>query len=75
LRISECGLIFRIPQSAIRNSLWWLGKIYAHHGYFTEAVEALEQMAALASLSPDAHRLYGEARWWRDNDHYICWAL
>jgi len=55
--------------------LWWLSKIYAHHGYFAEAVEALEQMAALAPLSAEARRLYGEARWWRDNDRYICWVL
>ena len=55
--------------------LWWLGKIYAHHGYFAEAVEALEQMAALGPLSPEARRLYGEVRWWRDNDRYICWVL
>lgn len=55
--------------------LWWLGKIYAQHGYFAEAAETLEQMAALSSLSPDARRLYGEVRWWRDNDRYICWVL
>lgn len=55
--------------------LWWLGKVYAQHGYFAEAAEALEQMAALSSLSPEARRLYGEVRWWRDNDHYICWVL
>jgi len=56
-------------------ALWWLGKIYAHHGYFVEAVETLEQMAALSPLSPDARRLYGEVRWWRDNGCYICWVL
>ena len=55
--------------------LWWLGKIYAHHGYFAEAVETLELMAAFGPLSPDARRLYGEVRWWRDNDRYICWVL
>ena len=55
--------------------LWWLGKIYAHHGYFAEAVETLELMADPGPLSPEARRLYGEARWWRDNDCYICWVL
>jgi tetratricopeptide (TPR) repeat protein len=55
--------------------LWWLGKIYAHHGYFAEAVEVLEQMAALRPLLPEALRLYGEVHWWRDNDRYICWVL
>ena len=55
--------------------LWWLGKIYAHHGYFAEAAETLELMAALSPFSPEARRLYGEARWWRDNDRYICWVL
>ncbi len=55
--------------------LWWLGKIYAQHGYFAEAAETLEQMAALRPLSSDARRLYGEVRWWRDNDRYICWVL
>jgi len=55
--------------------LWWLGKIYAHHGYFAEAAETLGQMAALSPFSPDVRRLYGEVRWWRDNDRYICWVL
>ncbi|MBC8448091.1 MAG: tetratricopeptide repeat protein, partial [Chloroflexi bacterium] len=55
--------------------LWWLGKIYAHHGYFAEAAETLELMADLGPLSPEARRLYGEVRWWRDNDRYICWVL
>ncbi len=54
---------------------WWLGKIYAHHGYFVEAVETIELMADPGPLSPEARRLYGEARWWRDNDCYICWVL
>jgi len=55
--------------------LYWLARLYAHHGYFVEASEALEQMAALGTLSPEACRLYGEVCWWRDNDHYICWVL
>jgi tetratricopeptide (TPR) repeat protein len=52
--------------------LYWLARLYAHHGYFAEAAETLEQMAALGPLSPEARRLYGEVRWWRDNDQYIC---
>jgi tetratricopeptide (TPR) repeat protein len=54
---------------------YWLARLYAHHGYFAEAAEALEQMASLGPLSPEACRLYGEVCWWRDNDHYICWVL
>ncbi|GEM_PF-2487712 len=49
--------------------------LMGEEGAYAEAVETLERMAALAPLSPDARRLYGEARWWRDNDHYICWVL
>jgi len=58
-----------------RAVLYWLARLYAHHGYFAESAEALEQMAALCTLSPEVCRLYGEVRWWRDNDHYICWVL
>lgn len=58
-----------------RAVLYWLSRLYAHHGYFAEAAEALEQMAALGSLSPEVCRFRGEVRWWRDNDQYICWVL
>ncbi|MFQ6014060.1 MAG: tetratricopeptide repeat protein [Anaerolineae bacterium] len=58
-----------------RAVLYWLARLYAQHGYFVEAAEALEQMAALGPLSPEACRLYGEVCWWRDNDQYICWVL
>ncbi|MBC8229192.1 hypothetical protein H8E77_06560 [bacterium] len=58
-----------------RAVLYWLARLYSHHGYFIEASEALEQMAALSPLSPEVCRLYGEVCWWRDNDHYICWVL
>jgi len=58
-----------------RAVLYWLARLYAHHGYFAEAAETLEQMAAQEPLAPEARRLYGEVRWWRDNDHYICWVL
>jgi len=58
-----------------RTVLYWLARLYAQHGYFAEAAETLEQMAALAPLSAEARRLYGEVRWWRDNDRYICWVL
>lgn len=58
-----------------RAVLYWLARLYAHHGYFAEAAETLEQMADLDALSPEECRLYGEVRWWRDNGHYICWVL
>jgi len=58
-----------------RSVLYWLARLYARHGYFAEAAEALEQIAALGPLSSEACRLYGEVCWWRENDHYICWVL
>jgi hypothetical protein len=58
-----------------RAVLYWLARLYAHHGYFVEAAEAIEQMADLDSLSPEECRLYGEVCWWRDNNQYICWVL
>lgn len=55
-----------------RTTMLWVGKQYADHGFFADAVEML---AELCSRFNDANtkRLLAEVRWWRDNAHRLPW--
>jgi tetratricopeptide (TPR) repeat protein len=70
---------WQIFQEAIRLSkdphatMFWVGKEYAQQGYFTEAVDVLEDLLRKYPEDQDARRLWVEVRWWRDHQNEIPW--